>query len=198
MVSENEMTKQTYELWVNQYVDNTINIVTGETKEWIDDVLRYINLDDSILEVGSWAWRDAKYIESLWYTIQRSDWTYAFVEYLQSLWYDCEYVDLMNNSYQKRFNLIFANAVFLHFTDEDLHSIFETIKQNIMPQWFIAFSVKKWIWSEWSEWKMNAPRFFNYWQEKELILFVEWHWWNVLSTTSSHGDKWIRIIAQIQ
>ena len=64
MLSEIEITKKTYEEWVETYIKNTQSIVQWEIKEWIDSVLLLIKPNQKILEVWSWSWRDAAYIES--------------------------------------------------------------------------------------------------------------------------------------
>lgn len=54
---------------------------------FINDFLTYINKEVwTILELGTWWWRDADYIESLWYNVLRSDGADWFIDYNMKHW----------------------------------------------------------------------------------------------------------------
>ena len=130
-----------------------------------------------------------------WYSVQRSDWTEAFVHYLQK-WYSCLHLDLLNNTHLWKYDLIFANAVFLHFTKTDLSLVLEWLKNNLTNRWFLACSFKKWVGNEYSDQKMHSPRFFQYWNENDLSVFFELHWLQVLLLTTTSDEKWIHLVVQ--
>src|SRR5690348_18508311 len=79
----NQITLGSYELGVEPYVANTAAEVSGLFKEWIDKTLSLVTKKASILEIGSGFGRDARYIESKGYSVERTDATKGFIELLE-------------------------------------------------------------------------------------------------------------------
>jgi GNAT superfamily N-acetyltransferase len=69
----NEVTLQSYESQINAYIEKTPPQVEGVFKRWIDATLTRVQQDAHIIEIGSAFGRDAAYIESKGFTVERTD-----------------------------------------------------------------------------------------------------------------------------
>ncbi|MBS0653984.1 MAG: hypothetical protein JSR39_10735, partial [Verrucomicrobia bacterium] len=67
--SANEATLKAYENGVDAYVSGTPSEVGGIFKEWIDKTLSLLPKGAKIFEVGSAFGRDARYMESLGFSV---------------------------------------------------------------------------------------------------------------------------------
>ena len=198
MSEKNKKTLESYEKTYQMYVKKTISTISGELKDRIDTALGLIKKTDVILEIGTWSGRDADYIEAQWYTVQRSDATQWFVQYNIGRGKPCLLIDLLDNTYTKKHHLIFANAVFLHFTKDDLWFIVDDLKKNISPWGFLAFSLQKWLWDEYKSNKWDAERYFCYRKEDEITDFLDAHGYHIRLIKTTADNKWIHIISQLR
>jgi hypothetical protein len=166
----NTTTLQTYQDNFQLYIDGTNKKIVWEYKDFLDSVLDYISKDSIVLEVWTSFWRDADYFESKWYNnICRSDAVQWFIDYNISLGKDCMYLNLLDFSLQQEYyDLIFANAVLLHFTYEQCIDIINKFMLWLKKNGILAVKLKNGIWEEWSTHKMNGPRYFRYRTIEEL------------------------------
>ena len=162
------ITIQTYEENWQNYIDGTVSDVTGEYKDWIDEVLSYVDKDSEMFEVGSATGRDADYIESLGFQITRSDVVESFVSYQKSLGKEMFKFDLLSDTFRYEYDLIYTNAVLLHFNPEELVTVLENVKNGLKSGGLLAFTTKAGNSEEFSSHKMNKPRYFKYWQVVEI------------------------------
>jgi hypothetical protein len=85
MKSENnKKTLDAYESGLDEYLAAMIPSVQGAVKSWIDAGLALLPKHAHILEIGSAHGRDADYIESCGYAIDRTDAAQSFVNYMIS------------------------------------------------------------------------------------------------------------------
>jgi SAM-dependent methyltransferase len=83
-VDENEITLQSYNQHIKEYVAGTPkSVIHGMFKDWIDRALANISKGSSVLELGSGFGRDADYIESKGYKVVRTDAAQGFVDLLK-------------------------------------------------------------------------------------------------------------------
>lgn len=173
-------TLTTYEASVQEYVDGTATDVTGVTKTWIDKTLSLLPQEARILEVGSAFGRDAHYIESKGYRLERTDATQGFVDLLKNRGYTARLLNILTDPIEGSYDLLFANAVFLHFRIEELEIVIKKIHQALNSEGLLSFSVKHGEGEEWSSSKVGRPRFFHYWQKDSIITFLKNHGFEVL------------------
>lgn len=174
MHSNNNITLQTYEENFQLYITDTPHIIPWELKTYIDRVLSFFDKNAVILELGSSFWRDADYIESQWYEVQRSDAVQWFIDYNVALGKKCDYINLLSFSLQENtYDLIFANAVLLHFSSDQFRDIINKFIIWLKKRWIIAFTLQSWIWEKWSSHRMAAPRYFKYWSREELYVLFD-------------------------
>lgn len=62
-----------------------------------------------------------------------------------------------------------ANAVLLHFTADETRKVIQKVYSALNDNGVFAFSVKKGTGEVWSNEKLDAPRYFNYWDEADLV-----------------------------
>lgn len=85
---------------------------------------------------------------------------------------------------------VLADAVFLHFTPQQLGGVLRRVRESLAPGGVLAFSVKIGEGTEWSDHKLGAPRFFHYWQEDALRAQLADCRFEVLDLTTETGGVW--------
>jgi len=194
--NHNEITVKTYENAVDKYVNLTTSVVKWEFKDWIDKALSYVSKESKILEIWTWWGRDSDYIESLWYCIQRSDYPDSFIEYNKKRWKEIIKLDILNIDLIEKYDLVFANAVLLHFKKSQVKKILSNVRWILNEWWFFVFSLKKWYWEEFNDAKVDWPRFFKYWQNEEIMNILNSSWFEAKYLENADWNKWIHIICQ--
>ena len=195
----NKKTLEAYEQGVEQYNAAAIPI-SGSLKDWIDASLKLLPANAHILELGSAHGRDADYIEAKGFKVDRTDAAQAFVDYLKSLNKDARLLNALTDNYGGPYDMVYANAVLLHFTPEQAASVLEKVHNALKPSGLFSFSVKIGDGFAWSKAKLNAPRYFTYWQEqplKELVANAHFDiiYWQEAKTGHTSED-WYHIIAR--
>lgn len=171
--SANDNTLQAYELSINEYVANTAPEASGNVKIWIDSVLELLPATPKIIEIGSAFGRDAEYIESKGFKVTRTDAAKGFVSLLQEKGYPAYQFNPLKEEFSSTYDLIFANAVFLHFTPNELQEVFSKIYKSLNKEGILAFSVKHGHGEEWTSAKVGKPRYFCYWQSDQMKHLLE-------------------------
>jgi SAM-dependent methyltransferase len=189
----NQQTIDSYNAHIDYYVQKTPHTISDEFKIWIDKALSYLTKEDHILELGSAFGRDATYIESCGYTIQRSDTTQGFIDILKNQGHHVVSLNVLNDELPNAYSTVFANAVFLHFTPEEFALALGKIHKALPKQGHLVFSVKRGSGTEWSTEKLDAPRFFCYWQAEPLTVLLNSNGFVVDSIDST--EKWLYVIA---
>jgi SAM-dependent methyltransferase len=199
MTETNKKTLASYDQHVPEYVTGTSNVVSGATKSWIDAALNGLPRDATLLELGSGHGRDALYIQQQGYEVACTDATPAFVEHLRGLGLQASHFNALTDIVASKFDLIFANAVLLHFTREEFVMVLAKMAGALKPDGRFAFSLKRGNAEEWSNAKLNAPRYFCYWEPEALPVLLSragFSSWSIdaVTTERTHPD-WICVIA---
>jgi SAM-dependent methyltransferase len=163
LVTENARTLQAYNAQADRYAAALRPTPGADLQRWFARLLDDLPRDASILEIGSATGRDATFIEALGYRVQRSDACVAFVDQLRAQGHDVWLLDVLADDLGGPYDLVFANAVFPHFTDDDARLALKAIRAALRPGGTVGFTVKRGEGSEWSNVKLGVPRFFNYW-----------------------------------
>jgi hypothetical protein len=168
MSETNAITLQAYEQNHQKYIDNHPHDITGELKEWIDGLLEQLPKDASIFEVGSAYGRDADYMEAQGYTVTRTDATHAFVEDLHQRGYEAADFNLITDEFDSQHQLVFADAVLLHFNREEFRQAAEKVFAALTTAGLFGLSLKKGDGEGLTDGKLDASRYFCYWQPEEV------------------------------
>lgn len=193
-VSSNRMTLQSYELGAQQYIDHTTAQVSDGFKDWIDATLAYLPPNAAIIEIGSAFGRDANYIESFGFQVERTDATAAFVAFLQQGGYSACLFNILIDDFSKPYDLVFANAVFLHFTPQELEKTLGKIQAALKTDGILSFSVKKGEGEEWTDAKLGHPRYFCYWNREKIVSLLQKAGVRVIFV--SEDEKYLQIITK--
>ena len=198
--SKNGITLSSYAERFREYGRNSTSILTGSSKDWIDGLLAGLSPDAAIFEIGTAHGRDARYIRSRGYAIQCSDAVLEFVADIQGQGLPAIRFNVLTDPFDRRYDLIVANAVMLHFSSDEFdHALRKTI-DAVSPGGRFAFSLKHGYGSEWSNAKIDAPRYFRYWTEDELVGRLKDHGVgdftvDVVTTDRAHA-AWIYVVVR--
>lgn len=173
MSEQNQKTLETYTAGVQRYIDNTGEVTDGSLKELLDAVLADVPQEAAILEIGSAFGREAQYLMSKGYEPDLTDGAEGFVAYLNEHGMRASVLDVVNQPIQKKYDVILAFAVLLHFTEEDFDRAIANIRNALNESGCFAFSLMRGAGEKWSEDKMGAPRYYRYWQEDDLRARLE-------------------------
>ncbi len=195
MNESNQQTLQSYEDNIKDYIAGTPSEVDGHIKQWIDASLRQIPKNGFILELGSGSGRDADYIESLGYVIDRTDAAKGFVEIMQQKGASARLLNIVTDNLPGPYDMVFANAVLLHLREDEFSNVLQKIYEALRSKGILSFSVQ---YGEGEAWKGNRGglRFFQYWSEDAIrdelkhVGFVE------SEISSDPAGKWMHVITK--
>jgi len=164
----NDVTLFTYERCAERYIENTPDTVSDSLKLWLHAALAGFSIFTDILEIGSGGGRDADYVEDFGYEVRRTDAAMSFVRLLRAQGHEAERLDILIDPVGSQYDLILADAVFLHFTPEQLQTVLRKCRQSLKPGGRLAFTVKTGGGGGFSNEKLGEPRYFQYWQLPDL------------------------------
>ena len=199
MTGANSETLRSYEARVAEYVEGTASEVAGAAKLWIDAVLAGLPTEARIVEMGSAFGRDAAYMESKGFAVECTDAVAGFVAELHARGFAARQFNLLNDELARGYDLIFANAAFLHFNRSDFAFVLAKLVGSLGRGGCCAFSLKRGQGEGWSQEKIGAPRYFCYWERDELEPFLRaagFARWSVevAHTARAHAD-WLFVTA---
>lgn len=203
-MSPNDETLRVYDERISSYIQNTpakYNRTHTSLLKWIDFFLSTIPKTGNILEIGSGPGRDALYIKSRGYNILCSDGAPGFVEYLKKKGQSAICLNILKDKIDKKYDLIFANAVMPHFTPEELEQILIKIHGSLKSKGMLAFNVKQGSNTLWTREKLNDPRFIHQWRLTDICNLVVKQGFTIKKV--SHGIKgdlpshlWVQLTLQ--
>jgi SAM-dependent methyltransferase len=152
----------------------------------------------TVLELGSGPGTDADRLEARGLRVLRSDATPAFAERLRGLGHEVLGLDVRRDPLPSGIDGVFANAVLLHLTRQELREALIRIRHALRPGGALACSVKEGDGEEWHDRKLGLPRRFTYWREGPLRAALEAAGFAVRSVEHVHGaaDDWLHVLAR--
>jgi SAM-dependent methyltransferase len=201
MNDSNPTTVNSYDQHIQEYIDGTPQSVDGFVKDWIDQTLSGLSKDAKILELGSAFGRDADYIESQGFKVQRTDVTPGFVKLLQGQGHEAKLLNAITDDLGSGYDLVFADAVLLHFTREETREVINKVYAALNDKGRFAFTLKNGEGEAWSDEKLGAPRFFCYWTKQTIQPLLEQAGFTHIAIaddfTATVGSKakWVQVIA---
>jgi SAM-dependent methyltransferase len=200
MTDSNQKTVESYENGVNQYIQNSPNRRGRPVQDWIDKSLEGLAKDARILEFGSAYGRDADYMESKGFYVEKTDVTRGFVDILKQKDPKAHLLNAITDDIPGVYELIIANAVLLHFTTEETAHVAEKVLRALPPGGRFALTLKQGDGEGWQEKKEMGPRYFNYWQRDGIVEllsklgFIDINAW--VDESDSANATWIMVIAE--
>jgi SAM-dependent methyltransferase len=169
-------TWQYYENHAQEYALSIPSQVTGAMKEWIDVFVADLPRGASIFEVGSGTGRDAIYLESLGFKVQRSDIASPFIKAFDDQGFAVQRFDVLKDNFPGRQQVVFANSVLCHMTNRQLHTALKTVHDALVPGGRFGFNTKSApvSWNTWGgEERGPGYRYFSHWPPAKLFAEVE-------------------------
>jgi len=197
MNDDNDKTLESYEGHIQDYIAANKPVTEGDLKVWIDRALSFAAKGTTILELGSAYGRDAAYIESLGYKVNRTDAVQGFVNLLRAGGHEAHKLNILTDDFGKGYDMVFANAVLLHFSPEQFRQALIKARNCLKPGGVLAFSVKKGNGDEWSSHHLGAPRYFHFWQQEALQSIVQDTGFKVEEISERKSNfEWLQVIAR--
>ena len=101
---------------------------------------------------------------------------------------------------QSEYDLVFADAVLLHFTREETKIVANKVFNSLSPIGRFALTLKEGEGDEWSDTKLSAARYFCYWGSKSIYEVLTETGFTTVETqvsdsTRENQPKWLHIVA---
>jgi SAM-dependent methyltransferase len=166
MSKENEVTLQTYEEKGKLYAESTPERVTPGWTRWLEWNMDLRLIGSKILEIGSGSGRDADLMDQIdWMhgdVVDRTDAAQSFVDYQLSQGHDARRLNILTDPIEGQYGMVYASAVFHHFSDDDLHLALEKIYNCLLPGGVLAFTHGRGSEELWeSEVLTGNPRYYH-------------------------------------
>lgn len=192
----NARTLATYEDNLDRYIAGSPENLSGGLQGFLESVLSRLRPGATILEIGSGFGRDALYFESQGFRVIPTDAAESFIEELQRRGLQAQRLNALTDPIPSA-ELIYANAVFLHFSREEFESVLSKIRSALPTGGILAFTVKEGSGEEWSDAKLAGPRFFRYWQIPGLFeILVRAGFTDIHLDTDQEGPVgWLQVSA---
>jgi SAM-dependent methyltransferase len=162
---------------------------------WLDRIGEVLSAGASVLEIGSGTGEDAIALEGRGYRVRRTDAAQSFVEMIRADGFAADQLNAITDELGGPYDLIFADAVFLHFDRAELTSVLRKARRAAAH---LAFTTREGVGGEWSNRFLDLPRRFNSWQEQPLRDLLTETGWTVTDLTRHQtrlGSNWLFILA---
>ncbi len=196
----NRRTINAYNKSVGAYVESTPQKVDGHIKTWLDTCISLLDPSSKILEVGVGHGKDADYLESKGFKVERTDASSSFVDYQKSKGHEAKILNVLTDDMDAGYDMILADAVWLHFTPEEARLAAKKVLNALNDDGFFALSIKEGDGTELTNRKLGQTRYFCYWREAEinrLLQEVGFRDIKITLATDYRPDRpgWLLIIA---
>lgn len=197
----NEQTIYAYNKSVDAYIKSTPPKVDGHIMTWLDNCINNLNPSSKILEIGVGHGKDADYIESKGFRIERTDASVSFIDYQKSKGHDAKLLNVLSDKIVDKYDMVLADAVWLHFTPEEAKLAADKVLNALNPNGIFAFSVKEGEGTELTDRKLNHTRYFCYWNEADIEKLLQDVGFNKIRITNATDYRperpgWLLIIAE--
>jgi SAM-dependent methyltransferase len=194
--TDNRVTLSSYEQAADRYIAATSSRPREQELAFFGRLAARIGAGGRVLELGSGPGRDATMLESLGLIVDRTDAAQSFVGLLTADGFEARQLNAIDDELGGPYDAVFANAVFLHFSREELAAVVDKIRDALVAGGVLAFSVKEGDGEAWSSGKLDAPRHFTYWREQPLRQLFESGGWRVESLEQVPGvETWLYVMA---
>lgn len=167
-MTNNDQTLQSYDENVEAYIEGTPADITGDVKRLVDHGLDNLSKNVRVFEIGSAFGRGVKYIESKGFKVAPSDASRGFVQYMRSKGMAAQEFNLITDSFDDTYDIIYADAVLLHLNRHEAVESIKKIYKALNPSGRFVFSLKRGKGEVVSEDKIGAPRYFCLWEQGDI------------------------------
>lgn len=191
-----DFNQEQYEKHAHTYLQNnqTGDVGGGNPASRVELLKRYLPEGRKVFEIGSGGGIDAKLLTEMGYDVTASDFTQSFVKVLQSKGLKATFFDAKKDILPEEYDAIYANAVFLHFSPEELKTFLNNNKQKLANEKILFLTVLKGLGHHRSARSRGFERDFYYYNSGFIKHVLEACGFKILHENVI-AEKWIQIIA---
>lgn len=200
MISDSDLTIQTYRENFEKYALKTAVEPSGEFKEWLDLFASLIPDEGKVFEIGSATGRDARYLSAKGFHVTCADVIPDALKQLSEQGFETVEYDFRNDldpEWIGNFDGVLANASLLHAPQPIFENALGNVALILRAGGVFAFSLKIGEGEEITLEKMDAPRYFNYHSEPEIRRILTNLSFEILSLSNAEQGKWLHVVAKI-
>lgn len=175
-LTPNDKTLSVYDLRADDYIAKTPEKYRTNhipLLRWLDYSASLIPNHGSILEIGSGSGREVGYLLHKGYYVTASDAVGGFVDYLKECGYNTLFLNILKDPIEKQYNMILANAVLPHFTEDDVRLTLKKVHDALLPNGIFAFSLKQGTGDKWVNEKFVEQRYIHFWSVEAIKKLVQ-------------------------
>ncbi|GAA1595551.1 hypothetical protein GCM10009789_56930 [Kribbella sancticallisti] len=176
--SPNEVTLASYEQAAERFRDSLRRTPNAYMIELFDLIDAHLRDGGSVLELGSGTGEDAVELERRGHRVRRTDAAGSFVEMIRADGHDADRLNALTDDFGGPYDLVFADAVFVHFTPAQLATV---LRKSHQAAQLLAFTTREGEGDEWSNRHLDLPRHFTLWEEQSLRELLAACGWTVLA-----------------
>jgi SAM-dependent methyltransferase len=193
--SPNEVTLATYERAAEQFRDSIPSGPNALLIELFDLIDAHLPDGGDVLELGSGTGRDAVELERRGHRVRRTDAAGSFVDMIRADGHEVDRLNALTDDFGGPYDLVFADAVFLHFTPEQLATV---LRKAHVAAGLLAFTTSEGDGDEWSTRYLDLPRHFTSWREQPLRDLLATAGWTVLAWQRGQSTRsgWYYVLAR--
>jgi hypothetical protein len=105
---------------------------------------------------------------SVGFAIALSDVTQSFLERLDRQGYSAEFYNVLDGPHPEKFHAIIANAVLLHFNEQQLRQTLHNIRLSLLPDGLFCVSIKLGDFEGWRDKGLSGKRYFKFWRLEDF------------------------------
>jgi SAM-dependent methyltransferase len=192
--SPNEVTLATYEEAADRFRDSIPRGPNAFLIELFDLIDAHLPGGGEVLELGSGTGRDAVEFERRGHRVRRTDAAGSFVEMIRADGHEVDQLNALTDDFGGPYDLVFADAVFLHFTPGQLATV---LRKAHAAAGLLAFTTSEGDGDEWSTRYLDLPRHFTSWQEQPLRELLARCGWTVMAWQRGQAKRsgWYYVLA---
>lgn len=190
-----DFNKQQYSVHFQQYLESnpTGEIGGGSPKQRVHFLKRFLPIGRSVLEIGSGGGNDALELQNAGYKVTASEFIDRFLNELKNKGLKTIYLDAKKDEIPPA-DGIYANAVFVHFSPQEIADFLKRAKPVLQNEKVLFFSVIKGEGQERSARNRGFEREFHYYALDSITPILSEEKFRILQADDT-DPKWLQIIA---
>ncbi len=195
MNSSEDFNQQQYAAHFQQYLESNPEgeIGGGDPKQRVMFLKRFLPIGRSVLEIGSGGGNEALELQKAGYKVTASEFVEGFLKEIKAKRLQTIYFDAKLDTIPP-VDAIYANAVFVHFSPQEIANFLERAKPVLQNEKVLFFSIIKGEGYERGARKRGFERDFYYYTLNSIAPILSENSFTILEANNT-DPKWLQIIA---